>query len=493
MPNLIERRKMKRRLMTLAQPPPVYNIYYTESVPIQQIPNHIQNLAQSFPQLSQPGYSSFAPWTTNNQAIQNSSEHFIPDEDQRRYTPMRYSNQALRPIGPTIDRQKSLPQHFCNYVVPDHQANPTGISSSRQSCDRPNPPNQHITLPAQPVGSSQGYSMKIEVLAKPLKSSNVARAVPLKSEFFAEHDQSPNYLQIKDSMGSRNSRPIAEPSDSSSSRFNGEKKRVSLLEKIKRRINRRRSGPMGYETEEDGSRINSAQEILSPRQLQDSSTNICSSIANPETPAPSLYDPADSSKVVANSFQEALKSLEDTLKVDPVQEGSRSPVDEGTSSSVGKSDSRIDPSSASFLCRSCKLKSDSDLEDHARLSRGREFTTSTSGSRAHQRSSCELWKTLYPRESFKDSSNDTSYNSTRRRDRLNDHSPPERDKPTRPSVSGTNSHGGIDRRGPQTGSDHPPGGNLACCGLVMYGQDEAIVKYDCAIYRDPAFAFVNAR
>lgn len=53
MPNLVERRKMKKQQF-FGTPSQIYNIYYTESLPLTQLPNIAQNLTKSFPQLSLP-------------------------------------------------------------------------------------------------------------------------------------------------------------------------------------------------------------------------------------------------------------------------------------------------------------------------------------------------------------------------------------------------------------------------------------------------------
>ena len=122
------------------------------------------------------------------------------------------------------------------------------------------------------------------------------------------------------------------------------KKRVSFLCKIKRKIIEHRSGCREDKTG-DSSIANSAQEILSPRELIGSMTN-------------------KNFEIDWGTFQEVLKNLIDMLMVIGEQEDSLSPR-------ISHTD--IPVLGRLFIYESCKLKSNSDLSDGSRLMRIREY------------------------------------------------------------------------------------------------------------------------
>ncbi|XP_024945310.1 uncharacterized protein LOC107272211 isoform X2 [Cephus cinctus] len=222
MPNLMERRKIKKQLMSAGQSP-VYNIYYTDSVPIQQVPNFTRNLAKSFPQVNkasslrtrrQPKTNGFFRRTRH--FARDKSYYFdvpfFPGEEQRQRME-QYTMSQSKP--PTVEIYKNYEQPICpeqlnylnyqrnqyanDYLLPNygyhykkscHAANMLELTKSYQqmlsteqtrsfdncatsidlntkrneiSVSTVDTSNQLITVPTQPVNSGNDNSMNIEV------------------------------------------------------------------------------------------------------------------------------------------------------------------------------------------------------------------------------------------------------------------------------------------------------------------------------------------
>ena len=91
---------MKRRRLTVSQQP-VYNIYYNESLPIQQ------NLVQ-FPQQTQSVYSSLRPHSRMFNRNANKVNHkptydipFFPEKDQRCFASVQNNTKPPQLYGPS--------------------------------------------------------------------------------------------------------------------------------------------------------------------------------------------------------------------------------------------------------------------------------------------------------------------------------------------------------------------------------------------------------
>lgn len=476
MPNLLERRRMKRRLMALGQQP-VYNIYYTDPQAIRQLPNFSQNSLQSYPQLEQTiqpvqrlhdvfsvptTNPHFFPSNENNREllicpqssdslIKREKMPFFPEENQRRYESL--CKKQSHETSESLDCQSSLPQNYwARKSCVERQDNCLiSTSESRRSCKRVNSNNPHITLPAQPIGSNHGYSMKIQVLTTPLKTKgSTGKAQDRKSA--GEFDSLTDFAKL------RVPSEFYEGQSSMCPHLMEPKKRHSILAKFKRTIGKKRSRTIVNDPD-DSSSSNSAQEILSPRQLVESTTNVCSSIGNSEIER-------KSSSLVATDFREVLKNLEETLKIDAEPTTLRK-----------ASNYQFSSSPMPFLCESCKLKDRPDLQDLSTLRRARTFSRSCCDQlQKISHNSYPAWKTLSPQQTLDHSLPNFDYKMRRQGQLFRDHSPPERDEPTQ--AMDKNSHAQNTNSQNTNRCCRPADANPTCCGLVMYGQELPIFKYD---------------
>lgn len=273
------------------------------------------------------------------------------------------------------------------------QGSPTSVTSSLDSCNRgmTNNAGQIIAVPTQPMSSSQGYTMKIEVSAQPLKTQVEGSDKPnenCRDEYEATDftrrkpvDIPQNILQ-PDRQSECLVPVCAGPVPSTKSIIcTKKKKKMSIFSKIVRRIRRENSAHLGVNVCEkqqiysegnskseasaelvkvllssrtelqnrDGGSMTSslrneknntnngvkesqrnevyvAQEILSPRQMISSTTNICSAKTEVQStePGDSVTKITSSGRKevtltgeeggnVASSFQDVVTKLEDTL------------------------------------------------------------------------------------------------------------------------------------------------------------------------------------
>ncbi|XP_012274024.1 uncharacterized protein LOC105696256 isoform X2 [Orussus abietinus] len=448
MPTLVERRKLKRQMMACQTP--VYNIYYTESVPIPQLPELTNNIARSLPQLSLP--NPLAPrmrrsprgngFFRRTRNPLRDKKPFFPEEENRRrlqrytlsqiddFPKLRVNDQQGFPPGcqsSNVVYQNPFDYQIMNYpstyitqnqgTVPDadgeSQKNYSLLPNATQGSVRAS--NQLITLPTQPMSSSQGYSMKIQVLAQPLKTEEVEKSTNVKPEEYQNFSNGTIVDFLKEGSATVRSTPRVENGSSLNAVIAEEistpvqtplkKKRTSLLSKITKKIMKKRAQPVvsitrsdqvvsnlqtpiskplefaiandqssgassrigqrfsgsiissekavplgtiregnatpsSSRTDEDkGSSAYSAQEILSPRKLISSVTNVCSLkkelgneaskfCENLESPKRDIPNDRESRSIstrpqIPISFQDAVRKLEDTLlrcKVDSAAE-----------------------------------------------------------------------------------------------------------------------------------------------------------------------------